>query len=98
MFPIPEMPLLRSALDKALRITGQRLGNIQLIDWNAGCMEIAVQRGFSAEFLDCFRRVTTRDNCARGRALLTRTSIVIDDVASDRRFSPFLGVAERAGF
>ena len=98
MYPIPEHPLLKSALDKALRITGQSLGNIQLIDWEAGCMEIAAQRGFSSEFLDCFRRVTTRDDCACGRALLARTRIIIDNVAGDRRFSPFLGVAERAGF
>src|SRR5262249_45224632 len=90
--------LLSSALERALRITGEELGNIQLIDWDAGHMEIAVQQGFKDEFLDCFRRVSVRDGCACGRALLLRKPIVIGDVAADRQFAPYLGIAKRAGF
>jgi len=65
-----ELPLLVSALDRALRITNQRLGNIQLIDWKAGYLEIVAQQGFQPDFLDCSRRVTSSDSCASGRALL----------------------------
>ena len=93
-----EMLLLSAALERALLITGQELGNIQLIDWNAGHMEIATQQGFKDEFLESFHRVTMRDGCACGRALLARKSIVIDDVAADRQFAPYLGIATRAGF
>jgi len=90
--------LLHSALDKALILAGQQLGNIQLIDWNAGYMEIVAQRGFARDFLDSFHRVTTRDGCACGRALLLRDTVVIHDVTVDRDFLPYRDVAERAGF
>jgi len=92
------MLLLSAALKRALLITGQELGNIQLIDWDAGHMEIATQHGLKDEFLDSFRRVSVRDGCACGRALLMRKSVVIDDVAADRQFAPYLGIARRAGF
>jgi GAF domain-containing protein len=90
--------LLRSALDEALTLAGQQLGNIQLVDWNAGYMEIVTQRGFAQDFLDSFRRVTTRDGCACGRALLVRDTVVIHDVTTDRDFLLYRDVAERAGF
>jgi len=93
-----EAELINSALDRALRITGQELGNVQLVDWEMGSLEIAAQRGFRQDFLDSFRRVSTRDGCACGRALLLRDTVVIDDVTADRDFSPFKEVAERAGF
>lgn len=92
------LELLHSALDKALILAGQQLGNIQLIDWNAGYMEIVSQRGFAQDFLDSFRRVTTRDGCACGRALLLRDTVLIHDVTTDRNFLPYRDVAERAGF
>ncbi|UWU69465.1 hypothetical protein N2602_02740 [Bradyrhizobium sp. NC92] len=64
MHDVSELPLLQSALSEALVITGQKLGNIQLIDWKTGHLEIMAQQGFSEDFLDCFRRVTIRDGCA----------------------------------
>jgi GAF domain-containing protein len=98
MNPPFELPLLVSALDRALRITNQRLGNIQLIDWKAGYLEIVAQQGFQPDFLDCFRRVTSSDSCASGRALLMRASIMINDVTQDDRFAPFRALAASAGF
>ncbi|MHC2435713.1 GAF domain-containing protein [Bradyrhizobium sp. USDA 4451] len=98
MHDVSELPLLQSALNEALAITGQELGNIQLIDWKMGHLEIMAQQGFTEEFLDCFRRVTIRDGCACGRALFNRQPVVIHDVTLDPRFFPFRNVAERAGF
>ena len=98
MHDVSELPLLQSALGEALVITGQKLGNIQLIDWRTGHLEIMAQQGFTDEFLDCFCRVTIRDGCACGRALFNRQPVVLDDVTTDPRFLPFRGVAERAGF
>ena len=92
------LKLLYSALDRALTLAGQQLGNVQLIDWNAGELKIAAQRGFAQDFLDSFRRVTTRDGCACGRALLVRDTVVIHDVTTDRDFLLYRDVAERAGF
>jgi GAF domain-containing protein len=96
MDALSELQIVHSALDRALRITDQTLGNVQLVDWRAGHLQIAAQ--FSAEFLDCFRYVTIRDGSACGRALLLRDSVVIHDVGSDHRFSAFREVAGNAGF
>jgi GAF domain-containing protein len=93
-----EAELINSTLDRALRITRQELGNVQLVDWEMGSLEIVAQRGFRQDFLDSFRHVSTRDGCACGRALLLRDTVVIDDVTTDRYFSPFKEIAERAGF
>jgi GAF domain-containing protein len=98
MHDVSELPLLQSALSEALAIAGQELGNIQLIDWRSGHLTIAVQRGFTQEFLDCFRHVSIRDGCACGRALFNRETVVLDDVTLDRQFLPYRNVAERAGF
>ena len=92
------LELLQSALDRALALADQQLGNVQLIDWNAGYMKIVAQQGFAQDFLDSFRRVTTRDGCACGRALLLRDTVLIHDVTTDRDFLPYRDVARRAGF
>ena len=97
MYDPSELPLLQSALSEALAMTGQKLGNVQLIDWKMGDLTIAAQQGFAQEFLDCFHRVTIRDGCACGRALFNRESIVLDDATIDPRFLPFRNIAERAG-
>ena len=98
VMPEAELDLINSALDMALGITGQQLGNVQLVNWERGSLEIVAQRGFRQDFLDSFRRVSTRDGCACGRALMLRDTVVIDDVNTDREFSPFKKVAEGAGF
>jgi GAF domain-containing protein len=92
------LELLQSALDRVLALADQQLGNVQLIDWNAGYMKIVAQQGFVQDFLDSFRRVTTRDGCACGRALLLRDTVLIHDVTTDRDFLPYRDVARRAGF
>jgi hypothetical protein len=86
-----ELKLLDAALDKALAITGQELGNVQLVNWDAGYMEMVAQRGFPQEFLDCFHRVTSKAGSACGRALLLRDTVVIHDVTTDRQFFSFSG-------
>lgn len=98
MSDVSESPLLYAGLYEALDITGQHLGNIQLIDWKAGYLEIAAQQGFTQEFLDCFHRVTIRHGCACGRALFRRETVVLNDVTTDQRFLPYRDVAARAGF
>lgn len=87
------------ALDEALKVMATQLGNLQLADWElAEPLEIVEQRGFGEEFLDCFRRISLSDPSACGRALLHRTTVVIDDVMMDEEFAPFREVALRAGF
>ena len=45
-------------LRHARRVTHASLGNVQLIDWTVGYLEIVAYQGFSDEFLHCFRRVS----------------------------------------
>ncbi|WP_229190169.1 hypothetical protein [Bradyrhizobium brasilense] len=54
MHGVSELPLLQSALSEALVITGQELGNIQLIDWKTGHPEIMAQQGFLKSFSTAF--------------------------------------------
>ncbi len=89
---------LDCVLECSLELTGTRLGNVQLMDWKAGYLAIAAQRGFGAEFLTVFRRVELDHGTACGRALKSRTTVVIDDVMTDPEFSPYREVAGRAGF
>jgi GAF domain-containing protein len=84
-------------LRHARRVTHASLGNVQLIDWTVGYLEIVAHQGFSDEFLPCFRRVSQLDGSACGRALL-RGTVAIADVLEDDSFASYRGVAERAGF
>jgi GAF domain-containing protein len=90
--------VLECVLDCGLELTGARLGNVQLMDWNAGCLKIASQRGFGPEFLAFFKRVALNDGTACGRALHSRSTIVIPDTMADAGFPPYRDVAARAGF
>jgi GAF domain-containing protein len=93
-----EMFIVNSALDAALAVTGQKLGNVQLVDWKEGWLEIAAHRGFSQEFLNTFRRVRSSDGCACARALLLRDTVLIEDVNCDLRFPALASVGKQAGF
>jgi Aconitase family (aconitate hydratase) len=42
MYSASEMLLANIALEKALRITGQTLGNVQLVDWTIGDLALAM--------------------------------------------------------
>ncbi len=93
---------LQSVLDRtlahALAVTQTGLGNLQLFDWPARRLEIRAQRGFDAEFLSFFARVTVGDGTACARALAGRGPVIVEDVTADRDFAPFRGLARRSGF
>ncbi|HKS60552.1 MAG TPA: GAF domain-containing protein [Xanthobacteraceae bacterium] len=84
-------------LGSCLELTCAEFGNVQIMDWKAGHLEIKAQRGFHDEFLSFFNRVKYRDGSACARALLHRDPIVVEDVVLDREFVPCLKVVQRAG-
>ena len=88
---------LENILERGLELTGATLGNVQLMDWNGGWLEIAAQRGFDDEFLTFFRRVRAADGSACGRALRAGEPIVIEDVTADAEFAFCRNVMLRAG-
>ena len=85
-------------LAHARQIMSTVLGNVQLIDWKIGYLEIVAQQGFSEEFLKCFERVHHLQGSACGRAILKRKAIVIHDVWADDGFVPYRDIADRARF
>jgi len=93
-----EMLTVNLALAEALVVTRQKLGNVQLVDWQSGCLEIVAHQGFSAEFLTTFRRVRSSDGCACGRALFQRRTVLVRDVNEDMRFPALRAVGRQAGF
>ena len=80
--------VLNCTLERCLTATGTQHGNIQLMNWTSGCLTIAAQRGFESEFLRFFARVRADDGSACGRALRARAAIIVDNVETDKAFSP----------
>ena len=89
--------VLNCVLDRSLEIGDAHFGNVQLIDWRSGYLEIKAQRGFQSEFLNFFQRVKVEHGSACARALRTRGTVVIEDIAADQQFWPYRDIACRAG-
>ena len=89
--------VLNCVLDRNLEIGDAHFGNVQLIDWRSGYLEIKAQRGFQSEFLNFFQRVKVEHGSACARALRTRRAVVIEDIAADQQFWPYRDIACRAG-
>jgi signal transduction histidine kinase/ActR/RegA family two-component response regulator len=89
---------LAEILDTAVRITGADMGTIQLGDVRTGHLEIAVQRGFEAEFLHFFATVHEH-GAACGTAMATAQRVIVEDVAQHPIFAgtDAQGVLLRAG-
>jgi GAF domain-containing protein len=90
--------VLDCLLSRSLEVTGAVLGNVQLMDWKAGYLTIAAQRGFNDEFLNFFHRIRLESETACARAIGTLGSVIIEDVLLDRAFTPYRAVALEAGF
>lgn len=87
---------LEVALDAAIELHAADFGSIQL--YRAGALFIAAQRGFTAQFLETFRRVGVDDDCACGRAMRNGGSVIVRDIELDPGFAPFRAIAAESGF
>jgi GAF domain-containing protein len=85
--------LLQTGID----LSQTSLGNIQLMNWKAGCLRIRAQRGFDEGFLKFFERVRIEDGSACARALRNREAIVIEDIMTDEEFSACRKIVSHAG-
>lgn len=83
-------------LDDTIALLGAEYGNVQLPIGDG--LAIVAQRGLSGRFLMAFRRVSQNDDCACGRALRLRKTVVVSDVEKDAGFAAFLHDARDAGF
>ena len=89
---------LSEVLAAVIELLGADKGNIQLFDAQRGVLTIEVQEGFAKAFLDSFKRVSTVDDTACGRALRLRRSIVIEDTETDAGYAPFRAAARAANY
>jgi two-component system, sensor histidine kinase len=88
--------VIDTILDDTIALLGAEYGNVQLPIGDA--LAIVAQRGLSGRFLMAFRRVNKNDDCACGRALRLRRTVVVRDVEKDAAFAAFLKDAREAGF
>jgi GAF domain-containing protein len=89
---------LGELLDSALRSSGTRLGNVQLLDRSSELLHIVVHRGFEKPVLDRFGTISAREETACARALRFRHRVVIDDIETDPQYRPYLEAARAAGY
>lgn len=89
---------LREILNSVIELLGADKGNIQLFDAETGLLTIEVQQGFAEAFLDSFKRVSTVDDTACGRALRLRRTIIIEDTEEDAGYARYRTVARSANY
>jgi GAF domain-containing protein len=89
---------LLKILDAAMAECGAVKGNVQLFDPHRGGLRIVAQRGFDASFLQLFQFVRADEPSTCGRACRQKQRVVIQDVATDAPFAPYLSIARANGF
>ncbi len=98
LWAIADLPaLLEELLTATIGIQNADFGNVQLYNPQRQAFEIAAQRGFNAEFLEHFAAVDAAST-AGGRAMRSRSRIIIEDVQTDPLFAPHRQIALSAGF
>jgi signal transduction histidine kinase len=98
LWAITELPaVLDEVLTATMDIQQADFGNVQLCNPESHALEIVSQRGFNAEFLDYFAAADPSSTVC-GRAMQSRSRVVIEDVQSDAQFAPHRHIALAAGF
>ena len=99
--PLPRsndvQPILDWLLHKGVDLSQTGFGNVQLMSWTAGYLEIKAQQGFDEAFLKFFERVRIEDGSACARALRNREPIVIENIIADEEFLPCQQVVSHTG-
>jgi signal transduction histidine kinase len=98
LWAITELPaVLEEALTATIEIQQADFGNVQLCNPESNVLEFVAQRGFNPQFLDYFADVA-HSSAVCGRALQSRSRVVIEDVEMDEQFAPHRHIASAAGF
>jgi GAF domain-containing protein len=85
-------------LDDTLTADGADRGNVQLLNPLINGLQIITHRGFDLAFLQQFSIVRSDDPSACGRAFRYRERVMIQDIAQDRAYEPYLSVATSSGY
>ena len=89
--------VLHQILNNTVHLLQASMGNIQLYDRDRQVLEIIVQQGFKAEFLDYFREVRVNTGSACARALKSGQRVIIEDVQVDPECLPHRQIFAEAG-
>lgn len=89
---------LGAILDSALRMTGTRMGSVQLFNPVMQALHLIVHRGFEKAALDGFSVLRVSEETACARAVRYRQRVVIEDVERDAQFAPYLALSTAGGF
>jgi GAF domain-containing protein len=89
---------LQQLLDSALRMTGTRMGDMQLFDPREQALRVIVHRGFEKRVLEEMAYIRASEEFPCARALRYRQRVVIEDLESDPQFVPYLPISTAAGF
>jgi C4-dicarboxylate-specific signal transduction histidine kinase len=98
LWAITELPAaLEEALTATIEIQQADFGNVQLCNPESNLLEIVAHRGFNPQFLEYFAEVA-HSSAVCGRALQSRSRVVIEDVEIDEQFAPHRHIASASGF
>jgi PAS domain S-box-containing protein len=89
---------LKDVLENAIVTCGADFGSIQLLNPQAGALEIVAQQGFRDEYVSSFQSVRLNDGTACARAMQSGERVIIEDVELDPAFEPHRRAAAAAGF
>lgn len=78
--------ILNDALDKTLQVMGVEIGAIYLLDDEAGMLNVAAHRGFSANFVAEIDRLKVGEGFS-GRVAQSGQPLVVKDVSADPRLT-----------
>jgi C4-dicarboxylate-specific signal transduction histidine kinase len=98
LWAVTELPaVLEEVLTATIDIQRADFGNVQLCNPDSHALEIVSQRGFNAEFLEYFA-APDRAGTVCGRAMQSRSRVLVEDVQTDPLFAPHRHIALAAGF
>lgn len=87
---------LDAMLAAVIELLGADTGDVQLLD-GRGVLTIAAHRGLEQRFLDCFREVSVKDECACARALRSGQLMAVEDVEADESYEHYRPTFRSAG-
>ena len=89
---------IHQLLDDTIATDGADQGNVQLFNPLINGLQIIAHRGFGLTFLQQFSIVRIDDPSACGRAFRYGKRVMIQDIAKDRAFEPYVSIATGSGY
>lgn len=89
---------LAALLDSALRISGTKMGDIQLLEPVAGRLHLVLNRGLGRDYVDRFSIVRVDDELPCARALRRKQRVVVENVFDDPVYDGYRAIAYANGY